>query len=131
MASPKKKIPSKPASTRAGAKALGALPEWNLADLYPALDAPEIKRDLVRVEEDSTAFEQDYKGKLADIAAGPEAGPALTDAVRRYEVLDELMGRLISYAGLVHAGNTTDPVSSKFYGDVQERLTASSLHRSN
>src|SRR3954465_10134623 len=108
MASPKKKIRSKPVSTRAGAKALGALPEWNLADLYPALDAPEIKRDLVRVEEDSAAFENDYKGKLADMAAGRDAGPALARAVQRYEALDELMGRLISYAGLIHASNTTD-----------------------
>jgi oligoendopeptidase F len=128
MASPKKNIRSKPASTGAGAKTLGSLPEWNLGDLYAGLDAPEIKRDLVRVEEDSAAFEQDLKGKLAELAAGSEAGPALADAVRRYEALDELMGRLISYAGLVHAGNTTDPVRSKFYGDVQERLTASSLH---
>lgn len=128
MASPKKKIRSKPVSTSASANALGALPEWNLADLYPALDAPEIKRDLVRVEEDSAVFEQDYKGKLAEMASGADAGAALAKAVQRYEALDELMGRLISYAGLVHAGNTTDPVRSKFYGDVQERLTASSLH---
>jgi oligoendopeptidase F len=128
MASPKKALRKKPAPNRASAKALGALPEWNLADLYPALDAPEIKHDLLRVEEDSAAFEQDYKGKLAEMAAGPDAGRALASAVQHYEVLDELMGRLISYAGLVHAGNTTDPVRSKFYGDVQERLTASSLH---
>ena len=77
MASPKKKIRSKPVSTSAGAKALGALPEWNLTDLYPALDAPEIKRDLVRVEEDSAVFEQDYKGKLAEMAASADAGAAL------------------------------------------------------
>ncbi|MGE3710565.1 MAG: hypothetical protein AB7G35_12895 [Hyphomicrobiaceae bacterium] len=25
---------------------LGAMPEWNLADLYPAPDAPEVSRDL-------------------------------------------------------------------------------------
>src|SRR6185295_6493055 len=111
-----------------GAKALGTLPEWNLADLYASIDAPEIKRDLVQVEEDSAAFERQYKGKLAEIAGGSDAGSLLAKAVRRYEALDELMGRLISYAGLVHAGNTTDPVRSKFYGDVQERLTASSLH---
>ena len=38
------------------------------------------------------------------------------------------MGRLGSYAGLVHAGNTVDPARTKFYGDVQERLTAASTH---
>ena len=29
---------------------------------------------------------------------------------------------------LVYAGNTTDPIRAKFYGDVQERITAISLH---
>ena len=32
----------------------------------------------------------------------------------------------MSYAGLVYAGDTTDPARAKFYGDVQERLTAAS-----
>src|SRR4029078_1860157 len=73
-------------------------------------------------------FEQAYKGKLADMASAATAGAALADAVRRYEALDDLMGRLASYAGLVHAGNTVDPAITKFYGDVQERLTAASTH---
>jgi oligoendopeptidase F len=38
------------------------------------------------------------------------------------------MGRLSSFAGLVHAGNTLDPARTKFYGDIQERLTAASIH---
>ena len=124
MAPSKNKRPAKAAGTKAPA----VLPEWNLADLYSGLDAPEIQRDLMRIEEDSVAFESAYKGRLAQIAADSAAGPTLAEAVKRYEALDELMGKLASYAGLVHAGNTTDPVRSKFYGDVQERLTASSLH---
>ena len=28
--------------------ATGALPEWNLSDLYPAMDSPELTRDVVR-----------------------------------------------------------------------------------
>src|SRR4029078_9937968 len=38
------------------------------------------------------------------------------------------LGRLISYAGLLYAGNTTDPAIAKFYGDMQESITAASLH---
>ena len=38
------------------------------------------------------------------------------------------MGRLGSYAVLVHAGDTVDPARTKFYGDVQERMTAASTH---
>ncbi len=126
-----KKAPAKRPASRAAAKpksALGALPEWNLADLYAGLDDPAVKRDLDRADVESVAFEDAYKGKLAGIAASPTAGAALAEALRRYEALDDLMGRLGSYAGLVHAGDTVDPARTKFYGDVQERLTAASTH---
>jgi oligoendopeptidase F len=105
-----------------------ALPEWNLADLYPGLDAPEIKRDLDRVDADCVSFEEAYKGRLADLARSPAAGAALAEAVKRYETIDDLVGRLVSYAGLVRAGDITDPVRAKFTGDVQERITAASTH---
>ena len=105
---------------------LGDLPEWNLRDLYPALDSPEVKRDLDLADSECAAFEQDFKGRLAALAAGE--GGALAKAVARYEALDDRLGRLMSYAALMYAGNTTDPERAKFYGDVQERITASSLH---
>ncbi|MGB8894621.1 MAG: M3 family oligoendopeptidase [Pseudolabrys sp.] len=107
---------------------LGALPEWNLNDLYPSLDSPEIKRDLEQADSDCAAFEQGFKGRLAAMAAGESAGRALAEAVKRYEAIDDRLGRLVSYASLVYAGNTMDPVRAKFYGDVQERITAASLH---
>src|SRR5216684_393286 len=65
---------------------------------------------------------------LAALADAPKAGPALAEAVKRYEKLDDLLGRIISYAGLVHAGDTVDPARAKFYADVQERVTAASTH---
>ena len=48
--------------------------------------------------------------------------------MRRYEAIQDLLGRLGSFASLMYYGNTADPAIAKFYGDVQERLTASSLH---
>ena len=107
---------------------LGVLPEWNLNDLYPGLDSPELKWDLENAANQCVAFETDFKGRLAGLAAGQGAGQALAAAVKRYEALDDTLGRLISYASLVYAGNSTDPVRAKFYGDVQERITAASLH---
>jgi oligoendopeptidase F len=67
------------------------------------------------------------KGRLASIAAGPDAGAVLAEAARRYEAIEEVLRRLISYAGLLYSG-TTDPAIGKFYGDMQERITAASLH---
>jgi oligoendopeptidase F len=106
----------------------GKLPEWNLTDLYSGIDAAEIARDLQKMDADCTAFETDYKGKLAESVARDDGGSWLAEAVRRYEAIDDLAGRLGSYAGLVHAGDSVDPAISKFYGDVSERLTAASVH---
>ena len=116
------------ATSKASRQSLGALPEWNLADLYRAMDAPEVKRDLDRGEAECVAFENAYKGRLAEMAAGADAGKVLAEAVRRYEGIEDVLGRLISYAGLLYSGNTTDPTIAKFYGDMQERITAASLH---
>src|SRR5947209_8903661 len=85
------------------------LPEWNLADLYAGLDDPRVARDLDRADAESQAFEETYKGKLAALAEGADAGRRLAEAVKHYEALDDLIGRVISYAGLIHAGNTVDP----------------------
>jgi len=115
-------------SAKSDPKGLGILPEWNLGDLYAGIDDPKVKRDLDRADEYCKAFEEDYKGKLAAIAEWPDAGKALAQAIIRYEQLDDLLGRLISFAGLVHAQDTVDPARAKFYGDVQERITAASTH---
>jgi oligoendopeptidase F len=106
----------------------GRLPEWNLADLYSGIDAAEIARDLQTMDAECITFEMDYKGKLAEGVARDDGGLWLAEAVKRYEAIDDLAGRLGSYAGLVHAGDSVDPAISKFYGDVSERLTAASVH---
>ena len=121
----------KPNSAKSAAKPkikTGKLPEWNLGDLYAGIDAPEIARDLEKMDSECVAFETDYKGKLADKTAGEGGGQWLAGAVKRYEAIDDLAGRLGSYAGLVHAGDSVDAAISKFYGDISERLTAASTH---
>jgi len=123
-----KKPVRKAAPKTAGKSSAGKLPEWNLADLYTSITAPEIARDLDKIDADCAAFEVAYKGKLAEETAKPNGGAWLAEAVRSYEAIDDLAGRLGSYAGLIHAGNTVDPAISKFYGDVSERITAASVH---
>src|SRR4051795_8459451 len=105
---------------------LGALPEWDLSDLYPAMDSPDFARDLARAEAECKAFAETYRGTLDGLARSEDAAQALGAAVLRYEAIEDLLGRIMSYAGLVHSGDTTDPKRSKFYGDTQERLTSAS-----
>ncbi len=123
-----KSAPKAKAAAKKTAPKAGKLPEWNLADLYPAIDAPEVTRDLDKLDADCVAFESAYKGKIAERVAQSDGGEWLAEAIRSYEAIDDLAGRLASFAGLAHAGNTVDPSISKFYGDVSERITAASTH---
>ncbi|NAZ37466.1 M3 family oligoendopeptidase [Rubellimicrobium sp. CFH 75288] len=102
-----------------GAEALGPMPEWDLSDLYAAPDAPEVKRDLDWLEEACRAFAADYEGRLAALDA-----PGLLEAVRRYERIELVSGRIMSYAGLRYYQLTLDPERAKFLSDCQDRVTA-------
>jgi oligoendopeptidase F len=105
---------------------LGPLPEWNLADLYPSMESDLYAADLARAEVECKAFAEEYRGKLEEIARSDEAGTALAVAVRRYEAIEDLLGRIMSYAGLVYSGDTSDPIRAKFYGDAQDKITTAS-----
>ena len=100
---------------------LGALPEWNLADLYSAPDAPEVAKDYERAEKLAEKFAANYQGKLSEIAE--QGGDTLAQAIKEFEDIQDLIGRIASYATLLYTGNTTDPVRAKFYGDMQETIT--------
>jgi oligoendopeptidase F len=125
--SARKAVASKRTPNKAPAK-IGTLPEWDLSDLYPGLDSPRIKDDLARADALCLSFEEQYKGKLATLADRPDGGTSLAAAVKALESIDDLIGRVASYAQLLHSGNTADPARAKFFGDVQERITTSSSH---
>ncbi len=110
-----------PVAATAGATDLGQMPEWNLADLYAAPDAPEIARDIALATAEAARMKAAYQGKLVGMAAD---GAKIAEAVIAYEKLSDLMGRLGSYAGLLYSGNQADPARAKFYGDISEKLTA-------
>ncbi len=107
--------------TSAASVDLGIMPEWDLSDLYGSPDAPEVKRDLDTAAADAKALKETYQGRLVEIGGD---GAKLAQAVKSYEALSDLLGKLGSYAGLLYAANQTDPKRAKFYGDVSEKLTA-------
>ena len=85
---------AKPASRPGRPKEkLGALPEWNLKDLYSAPDAAALKADLEASERAAEAMQANYAGKLSVLADGGKGGKALAKAVREYEGLSDLMDR--------------------------------------
>ena len=109
---------------RNGKPDLGALPEWNLGDLYDAPESPALKKDLETAEEAAQAFHDRYAGKLAAMLDGEAGGDALAQALREFEALNDVMGRIVSYASLLYSADTADPKRQKFYGDIREKITA-------
>ena len=105
-------------ANHSGGKDLGDLPVWDLTDLYSAPDAPELKRDLDWLEQACADFAADYQGKLAELDAA-----GMLDCVLRYEKIDMIQGRLMSFAGLRYYQQTTDPERAKFLSDCQDRIT--------
>ncbi|SPJ23967.1 M3 family oligoendopeptidase [Palleronia abyssalis] len=114
-------MPSQPvfdANATAQGRNLGNLPVWDLSDLYTAPDAPEIERDLSWLQTECAAFASEYEGKLADLDA-----EAMLKLIDRYEAIDRVGGRIMSYAGLRYYQQTTDPERAAFLSDCQDRLT--------
>jgi oligoendopeptidase F len=103
---------------------LGALPEWRLQDLYESMDSASFGADLERAELDARTFAETYRGKLAQLLGQPNAGETLAVAVKAYESLQDLTARIMAYASLLYASDTSNPAIAKFYGDAQERVTA-------
>src|SRR6266852_4629441 len=105
-------------SVAAGQKDLGPLPEWDLADLYPGRDSPELTGDLAGLATEAAAFRARHQGRLAQLS-----GAALGAAVAEYERLQEVAGRIMSYAELMRAGNVADPEIARFFQTMHERIT--------
>jgi oligoendopeptidase F len=99
------------------------LPVWDLSDLYPAPDSPELSDDLEDALTRAAAFEEGNAGHLARFT-----GDRLAAAVAEYEAIDEILSRIMSYAQLLHAGDVTDPEIGKFYQGMREKATEASRH---
>ena len=108
-------------AAQSGAGELGDLPEWDLSDLYAGEDAPELSRDLDWLTTECADFAAAYQGKLADLS-----GAEMLDCVQRYEKIDMVSGRIMSFAGLRYYQNTTDGGRAKFYSDCQDTITTAS-----
>ena len=107
------------AEMTAAAPDLGPLPEWDLSDLYPGSDSPELARDLTRLAADAASFRARYEGRLAALS-----GAELGEAVGTYERMQEISGRILSYAGLMRSGNVADPEIARFFQTMHERINA-------
>jgi oligoendopeptidase F len=120
-----------PAAARGAARAtggrhatgLGRLPEWDLADLYKSPDDKALKVDIETSRREAQAFEKKCKGKLAKLS-----GARLAAAIADYERIDEVLSRIMSFAGLLYSADMSDAKSARFMQSMQETITGISTH---
>ncbi len=96
----------------------GDLPSWDLSDLYESEDSPELKADFDSLAVDIPEFAKDYEGKLDSLS-----GAEWLRCIERYEGIQNLQGRIMSFAGLRYYQQTTDAARGKFMADAQAKLT--------
>ena len=96
----------------------GDLPNWDLSDLYEGSDADQLHKDMAWLEAECADFAASYEGKLAGLSA-----VELLNAVRRYEKIDMIAGRIMSFAGLRYYQNTTDGERAQFMSNCQDSIT--------
>ncbi len=121
-------LPHDVAERGAAATPLGTLPTWDLTDLYSGPDDEKLTADLDKLAADAKAFEATYKGTLAGTLAGADASRILAEALSAYEAIQDLAGRVGSFAGLQYATDTMNPAFAKAYGDLSDKLTQLSTH---
>ena len=101
------------------AEARETLPEWNLDDLYDGTDSAALARDLARAEADAAGLAERYRGRIAGLD-----GAALADLVAGYEAVSDTLGRIMSYAGLLYAGDATSAHAGQFLQTMREKTNA-------
>jgi oligoendopeptidase F len=110
-------------ASTASAADLGSLPEWDLGDLYPGPDAAGLASDIEQSAAAAQAFQDRYAGKIAALD-----GAGLGEAVAEYERIEEVIGRVMSFAQLYYAGRMEDPEAARFFQMTQERVNEISVN---
>ena len=71
-----------------------------------------------RAAADAQAFASAFEGRLAALP-----GAELAQAMTRFEAIDEILGRVMSYAQLLFSADSTDASAGQFYQRMMERVT--------
>jgi oligoendopeptidase F len=92
--------------------------EWNLSPLIEGEDPANLELMLAEVVDLASRFAADYAGKIATLEPAE-----LVEAMHALERVNDLIGRVGSYAALRFAADTADPARGALLQRVQERAT--------
>ncbi|MEE2746837.1 MAG: M3 family oligoendopeptidase, partial [Pseudomonadota bacterium] len=92
-------------------------PKWNLHDLYLGLNDPKIQEDLAIADQLAKEINENYKGQLTELS-----GDIFGELISQYEKLNEVLGRISSFAQLMFAGDAENPDVTRFYQNMNEKI---------
>ncbi len=94
-----------------------ALPNWNLGDMYPGIESKELEADVKKLTSGTKKFAKDYVGKIAKLSA-----QNLFKAIKTYDELSDLGGKIMSFAFLYYCTQVNDPKAQSFYQNMEEKI---------
>jgi oligoendopeptidase F len=100
---------------------LGPMPVWDLGDLYAGPQSEAVEADLRKAATEARRIKETYEGRLSGLA---REGAPFGEAIAAYEAVSDTLGKLGAYAGLLYASDRSNPGHARFYGNMQEQLTA-------
>ncbi len=95
---------------------LSNLPTWDLTDFYQNTQDPLIQQDLSTLKSKVTHFVDLYASQLT-------SGHLILSAIKDYEVIEDLMAKLMSYAFLNSTTQLKEAEPQQFLQHIQEQLT--------
>jgi oligoendopeptidase F len=99
------------------AKTLTNLPNWDLTDFYKSISDKKIAEDFKNAADLAGKFKKNYQGKLKNISA-----LNLAKAIKEYEKISEILGKISSFAYLNYATNLNAAKDTAFYQDTSEKV---------
>ncbi len=91
---------------------------WDLTHLYPGDARNAIEADLSQADELAQGFDRDYRGAVAGLDAD-----GMVEALNRLEEIQELLGKIASYAFLDFSTDVADAARGALLQKVQESMT--------
>jgi oligoendopeptidase F len=93
------------------------LPTWDLTDLYPSINSPEVKDDVKTTKNLATNFSKKYKNKITSLSPNE-----LANSIKEYEQIQETLGRLSAFSYLNYASDLSNPKNTSFYQNTCENI---------
>ncbi len=94
-----------------------SLPQWNLKDLYSGIDSKELKSDIKILAEQCKLFSAQYTNKIGELSA-----KELFSAIKKYDELSDLGGKIMSFAFLNYCTQVSDEKAQSFYQNMEEQI---------